>query len=113
MLTELLTTCAFIAKRQLSPATAGNFSLRQKNNAMLMSVTGIDKSNLTEKDFVLCDFSAKLITGEGKPSAEAALHGMIYQLSIDTLCVLHTHSVPVTVLSMLPETDNKIAFQGY
>lgn len=113
MLNELLRTCEFIAKRNLCPATAGNFSLRIGNNQMQMSASGKDKGELTTQDFVICDLQGNYQSGEGKPSAEAALHGMIYQLSPQTQCVLHTHSIPVTVLSMLPETDNKIPFHGY
>jgi len=68
---------------------------------------------LKEEDFLACDLDAKLISGNGKPSAEAFLHGMIYKLSSETSCVLHTHSVPVTVLSMQKNEAQKIAFQGY
>ena len=113
MLDELLTTCNFIAKRNLCPATGGNFSLRLSENQMQMSASGKDKGQLTAKDFVVCDFQGNIQAGMSKPSAEAALHGMIYQLSPKTQCVLHTHSMPVTVLSMLPETNNKITFYGY
>lgn len=113
MLDDLLKACDFIAKRNLCPATGGNFSLREADNTICMSASGKDKSNLSEKDFVLCDLDGQWLSGEGKPSAEAGLHGMIYQLSPATHCVLHTHSMPVTVLSMLPDTGNKISFQGY
>lgn len=113
MLDELLNTCDFIAKRNLCPATGGNFSVRLADNQMQMSASGKDKAQLTAKDFVVCDFQGHWQQGDGKPSAEAALHGMIYQLSPQTQCVLHTHSMPVTVLSMLPDTDNKIPFKGY
>lgn len=112
MLNELLKACDYIAKRNLCPATGGNFSIRE-NNHMRLSASGKDKSNLSEKDFVLCDFTGKWLSGEGKPSAEAALHGMIYQLSEKAQCVLHTHSMSVTVLSMLPDAGDCISFQGY
>ncbi len=111
MLSDLLRACNFIAQRNLCPATGGNFSIRE-NNHMRMSASGKDKSNLSEKDFVLCDFTGKWLSGDGKPSAEAALHGMIYQLS-EAQCVLHTHSMSVTVLSMLPDAADSISFQGY
>jgi methylthioribulose-1-phosphate dehydratase len=112
-LKTLLHTCAFIANRNLCPATAGNFSVRASTSTMLMSASGKDKTNLSPTDFITCNFEAKKLSGEGHPSAEAALHGMIYQLSSQTQCVLHTHSVAVTVLSMLPSTDNRLQFQGY
>ena len=112
-LKALLQTCALIANRNLCPATAGNFSVRKASDTMLMSASGKDKTNLLPADFITCDFEAKKMSGEGHPSAEAALHGMIYQMSSQTQCVLHTHSVAVTVLSMLPSTDNSVVFHGY
>ncbi|MBS0288301.1 MAG: methylthioribulose 1-phosphate dehydratase [Proteobacteria bacterium] len=113
MLEELVKTCDFISKKGLAPATAGNFSARLNDTSMVMSASGKDKSALSKYDFVVCDFQANLLSGDGKPSAEAALHGMIYQLNLATNCVLHTHSVPVTVLSMLEKQAQKITFYGY
>ncbi|MCS5711318.1 methylthioribulose 1-phosphate dehydratase [Candidatus Berkiella aquae] len=113
MLSELLATCDYIAKRNLCPATGGNFSIRQSGDKMLMSASGKDKANLKASDFVVCNFQAQWLEGEGKPSAEAALHGMIYRLSPQTQCVLHTHSIPVTVLSMLEAHESAIRFHGY
>jgi methylthioribulose-1-phosphate dehydratase len=109
----LLDTCFFIAKRGLSPATAGNFSVRNDDRTMYISGSGKDKNNLTKNDFVHCDFNATLLSDNGKPSAETLLHGMIYQLSPETSCVLHTHSVATTVLSMLKEYQGKLSFHGY
>ena len=112
-LQDLLTTCQFISQRGLSPATGGNFSVRVDINKMFISASGKDKSQLHEEDFVVCDFQAQKISGEGKPSAEGHLHGMIYALSAETQCVLHTHSVPVTLLSLLKSKQKDIIFQQY
>lgn len=112
-LPELLTVCHFIAHKDLCPATAGNFSVRaNKLDEMWVSGSGRDKYQLTETDFVLCDLNAKLLSGDFKPSDEAVLHGKLYQLSNQIQCVLHTHSIPVTVLSM-NSTEPFIRFKGY
>jgi methylthioribulose-1-phosphate dehydratase len=113
LLQRLIATCDFIAKKGLCPATAGNFSVRNDNQTFYISRSGIDKGNLTLNDFLLCDFNATVIAGEGRPSAETHLHAMIYQRSNETNCVLHTHSVATTVLSLLKKSDNKIVFHGY
>lgn len=112
-LSTLIYACNFVAAKGFCPATGGNFSMRMDANQMWMSASGKDKNQLKEEDFVTCDLEAKLISGNGKPSAEAFLHGLIYQLSDETSCVLHTHSVPVTVLSMLKKDVQKLLFQGY
>lgn len=112
-LKSLLRASDFIAALRYSPATAGNFSIRSDDDQMLVSPSGKDKTALAEEDFIRCDFAANKIAGVGSPSAEALLHGMIYQHSCEAACVLHTHSVPVTVLSMVLARDEKITFQGY
>lgn len=112
-LSELLRVCDFIAARNLSCATTGNFSIRIDGQSMKISSSGKDKSMLKEIDFVTCDLDGNLLAGQGKPSAEAPLHGMIYQLAEQANCVLHTHSVPLTVLSMLQDRAHSISFTGY
>lgn len=111
-LTSLIQVCDFISQKGYSPATGGNFSIRIDNDHMAVSGSGRDKRNLTKQDFVLCDLTATLLSGDYKPSDEAVLHGKIYQLSTDIQCVLHTHSVPVTVLSML-EPGSSITINGF
>ncbi len=111
-LDELLRVCTSISKRNLSLATTGNFSIRIDEKSMQISCSGKDKSLLQADDFVTCDLAGKNIVDNKKPSAEAPLHGMIYQLLPDAMCVLHTHSVPATVLSML-HSKPTIDFTGY
>lgn len=113
ILEELIKTCDFISKKGFTPATAGNFSVRIDDEKMYMSGSGKDKSSLSKYDFLVCDLEANLISGDGCPSAESYLHGMIYRLSKETNCILHTHSASVTVLSMLKKQDDKITFHGY
>ena len=109
---DLLAVCDCIAKRNLSSATTGNFSIRIDDASMKISCSGKDKSMLQHDDFLLCDLNGMPQHSQMKPSAEAPLHGMIYQLSKKASCVLHTHSVPATVLSMLT-TKKSIDFCGY
>lgn len=111
-LTSLIDVCDFISQKGLSPATGGNFSVRMDKKYMAVSGSGRDKSQLTPPDFVLCDLDAKRVSGEYKPSDEAVLHGKIYQQSPEIECVLHTHSVPVTVLSCL-EPGSRIVVNGF
>ncbi len=113
LIQALLETCELISEKGFSPATGGNFSVRASDNAMLISASGKDKRKLTENDFVLCDFKANLLSGDGKPSYEAYLHGLMYQLAPNINCVLHTHSIASTVLSMLKSKEMCFSFRGY
>jgi methylthioribulose-1-phosphate dehydratase len=110
---DLLQAIQFVASKGWCPATGGNFSLRDNNETMLISASGKDKAKMGIDDFVSCDLAGIQIAGVGKPSAEAVLHGMLYQLSDEIGCVLHTHSVYVTALSLYKHNYNAIVFQGY
>jgi methylthioribulose-1-phosphate dehydratase len=112
-LQALLKVCEFIANMRLSSATGGNFSIRWQEQALAISASGKDKSELTVDDFVVCDLNAKPIKDERRPSAETALHGMIYQMDPKAQCVLHTHSVPVTALSLYNKEAQKWSLTGY
>ena len=113
LIQALLDSCELISQKGFSPATGGNFSVRATQDTMMISASGKDKRKITEHDFVVCDFNANLLSGEGKPSAEAYLHGLIYQLAPTTNCVLHTHSIASTVLSMHKSKEMHFSFQGY
>jgi methylthioribulose-1-phosphate dehydratase len=58
------------------------------------------------------DHTAKVVRGEGKPSAEALLHIAIVR-GLNAGAVLHTHSVWSTVLSGTFASQGGLALEGY
>lgn len=80
--------------------TSGNFSavLQRDPLRLLITASGLDKGSLTAEQFLEIDESCKVLSGEGKPSAEALLHTVIVRLR-GAGAVLHTHSVWSTLLS--------------
>lgn len=81
------------------PASGGNFSARIGAERFLMTTSGCHKGELTPADFLVVD-------GEGAPqepkrrsSAETLLHCAVYRHIPEAGAVLHTHSVPATLLS--------------
>lgn len=91
---------AAIHRRGWCDGTGGNFScvLRHDPLQLLMAPSGVHKGRVAPEDLIRVDASGQVINGEGKASAETALH-----LAIVRCCqagaVLHTHSQAGTLLS--------------
>lgn len=111
-LDTLIQAVGALAAQGLSPATGGNFSLREDADHFRITASGRDKRALTTDDFIRAAVHAPLPATAPMPSAEAALHQRLYRLDPTIGCVLHTHSVAATVLSRLAPTET-LLFEGY
>src|SRR5262249_34740610 len=94
--------------------TSGNFSAVVSREPLRLAITstGLDKSSLTAAQFLEMDEAANVVRGNGRPSAEAALHLAIVR-AVGAGAVLHTHSVWNTVLSGTHALHGGIALEGY
>lgn len=82
----------------LMPATSGNLSARLPGGRLLITASGLDKGQLQVGD--LLDVGPDLRSADGRrPSAETALHAVIYEALPSVGAVLHVHSPRATVLS--------------
>ncbi|BBN83153.1 methylthioribulose-1-phosphate dehydratase [Pseudoalteromonas sp. A25] len=101
----------WISHKGWVPATGGNFSIKT-HNGFVVTASGHDKGCLSPQDFLELDNKGNILSGQGKPSAETALHLKLYHLVPSTGCVLHTHSVAATVLSRFEKSD-VLQINGY
>ena len=83
------------------PATAGNLSVRLDPGRVAITRSGVHKGRLAADDVIAVDLDGRPLTPWGRPSAETLLHCQIYRLFPNAGAVVHGHSVPATVLSML------------
>lgn len=81
------------------PASSGNFSVRLPGERLAITASGRHKGMLGTGDIICTDLEGQVLEGEGKPSYETGLHTQLYRHSAKIGAVLHTHSVPATVLS--------------
>jgi methylthioribulose-1-phosphate dehydratase len=95
----LCDVCRLFGERQWCLATSGNFSVRVDARHCLITRSGVDKSELSVGDLMLCDLDGVSADPDLKPSAETALHTCLYALDDRIGAVLHTHSVTSTVVS--------------
>lgn len=111
-LNELVSLCHWIGARGWAPATGGNMSLRQNAQVCWLSESGKDKGSVTTADFIPVDIATSASLSCRTPSAETALHTLIYQLFPEVTTVLHVHSVNATVISQI-EPSNQLDIQGF
>lgn len=94
--------------------TSGNFSvvLRRQPLRLAITATGSDKGRLLPQHILELDENASVFRGEGRPSAETALHFAVVRAK-NAGAVLHTHSVWSTVLSEQQASQRGVAIAGY
>ncbi|HEY9015156.1 MAG TPA: methylthioribulose 1-phosphate dehydratase [Gemmatimonadales bacterium] len=109
-LTEIGRQCY---ERGWALGTSGNFSAVTSRQPLRLAITssGVNKGTLTPAQVVEIDEKGTVVSGSGRPSAEAALHVAIAR-ERRAGAVLHTHSVWSTILSD-EAADGGLAIEGY
>ncbi|MGA9773161.1 MAG: methylthioribulose 1-phosphate dehydratase [Blastocatellia bacterium] len=94
--------------------TSGNLSAVVSREPLRIAITssGLDKGELSVTDFLEIDADAKVIEGEGRPSAETLLHIAVAKLR-GAGAVLHTHSVWSNILSDAHADEGGVIIEGY
>jgi methylthioribulose-1-phosphate dehydratase len=94
--------------------TSGNFSAVLHREPMLLAITstGSDKGHLSVEQILEIDETVTVSRGNGRPSAETALHLAIVR-GRQAGAVLHTHSVWSTLLSGRHAAKGGVAIEGY
>ena len=87
-------------KEGLVIGPGGNTSIKDEDNVMWISPSGIPFMEMTIEDFVPLDLSTgKIIDSRLMPSSEVPLHLLLYQARPDVNCVIHAHPPYVISLS--------------
>jgi methylthioribulose-1-phosphate dehydratase len=94
--------------------TSGNLSATVSLEPLRLAITptGVDKGQLAPEQILLMDASGLVIRGQGKPTAEAAIHVTIARRR-RAGAIVHTHSTWANLLSDLHGRDGGIGIQGY
>jgi methylthioribulose-1-phosphate dehydratase len=95
--------------------TSGNFSAVVSRDPLRFAITvsGVDKGQLSAAEIVEIDEHGAVVAGSGKPSAETSLHLAIARAR-GAGAVLHTHSIWSTILSdATPDGGGGLAIEGY
>ena len=110
----LCVTARWCYGRGWVPATSGNFSVRDRAaGRMLISPSGLDKGLMTTSDLLTTDMEGRVVDSTKKPSAETALHVVIYRARPDAGAILHVHSIWNTLLSGRFAESGHVLLRGY
>ena len=96
----------------LAPATAGNYSMRLADGSIAITVSGAHKGLLEKKDIMRVDASGQPLEDK-KPSAETLLHTVLYEQYPEANAILHSHSVPLVVLTNYHSREKFYHLEGY
>lgn len=110
----LCATARECARRGWVPATAGNFSFRDAaSERLFITASGLDKGAISPDDLLEIDSECRVVAGEGKPSAETSLHGVIYREFSVAMSIIHVHSIWNTLLSDRFAAAGAVPLEGY
>ncbi len=114
---DLLECIRFFNLKGWSPATSTNYSVRSNDKQKyIISRSGVDKSKFRLEDLIMINEKAEILPPFSqksvKSSAETEIHTALYHRYPEINCVLHTHSVLGTTLSLSLQTEKHILFQG-
>ena len=101
-------TARVFGQRGWCLATGGNFSARVNETHCLITQSGMEKSNLTVSDLMICNLNGEATDDSIRASAETPLHTLLYRLDENISSVLHTHSVTSTIFSQMSDTNVSI-----
>src|ERR1700761_6489554 len=111
---ELCAVGRWCAERRWVPATAGNFSFRDaESGRIFISASGLDKGAMTPGDLLEIDAQCRVLAGDGKPSAETKLHGVVYRDRPEVRAIFHAHSIWNTLLSDHYGALGEVPLEGY
>jgi methylthioribulose-1-phosphate dehydratase len=108
----LCVTARWCYARGWVPATSGNFSVRQ-DARIHITPSGLDKGTLQVADLLEVNEEGQPLAGNGKPSAETALHLVLYRERADAGAILHVHSVWNTLISGRYAGTPYVPIEGY
>jgi len=94
------------------PATSGNFSIRA-GHFIRITPTGLDKGTLAPEHLLVVDMDGKVASGNGRPSAETALHAVFYRARPQANAILHVHTVWNTLISEHHAPRGYVPIEGY
>lgn len=75
----------------LATGTEGNISVRLADGSILITASGANKGNLSEREIIRVDLDGKKTLGTGKPSTETAMHLVCYRERPDVKAIIHAH----------------------
>lgn len=88
---ELAAHSRRVARLGYTPGTSGNLSVRLDATRLLLTPTGVSKSNVRAADMVITDLRGRLLAGTRRVTSEIGMHLAIYHHRPEVHAVIHAH----------------------
>jgi methylthioribulose-1-phosphate dehydratase len=109
---SLCATARWCYAQGWAPATSGNFSVRA-GDSIWITPSGMDKGALLPGDLLAVNLEGRAPAEGPKPSAETALHVVLYRKRGEARAILHVHSIWNTILSERFAAIGYLPLEGY
>ena len=110
---QLIEAAARAYRRGIQTGNGGNLSARiPGEDLMLVKPTGVSFIDCNETNLVITDFDGRLVTGSGKPTREALLHGALYRHLPSIGGVVHCHAPWAVAWSLLKRDLPMLAYHA-
>jgi L-fuculose-phosphate aldolase len=86
-------------RQGMMAGAAGNLSARLDAERILITPSGTAKGRLRPQALLMIDPEGRLLAGEGRPSAETAMHTAIYRAFPQVEAVVHAHPVKASAMA--------------
>ncbi|MCP6761673.1 MAG: methylthioribulose 1-phosphate dehydratase [Fischerella sp. CENA71] len=105
---ELINAARHFYQQGWMLGTAGNLSARLSDGSFWITASGKSKGELVIDDFVRIypDGRVEQPAKDSKPSAETAIHQVIYDLFPEAKSCYHVHSIEANLVSRFVKTDS-------
>ena len=94
-------TCQILFSRGHDSGLAGQITARTQNGKYLTQQLGLGFDEITPANLLEVDRDLGVIEGDGMPNPANRFHSWIYDKRPDVRCIVHTHALHTTALSML------------
>lgn len=98
---DIVRYCRLLHQKGFLAANDGNVSARLEADRILITPTGAHKGFLSPEQLLVIDGAGRLVSGEGRPSSEVAMHLSALKLRPDRTVVMHAHPPTCIALSLL------------
>jgi len=100
-----------IYKYGLTTTSGGNLSIKDNEDNIWITPSGIDKGSLTRKD-IICVKPDGTIEGIHKPSMELPFHKQVYRKRPDIKAILHAHPPALVAFSIVRKIPDTLLLPG-
>lgn len=80
--------------------TSGNIALRDDDDVVAITPSGIPYAGMTAEDIAIVDLNGKWLDGKYKPSSEVPMHTAVLRARPDVKATVHTHAMFATIMAM-------------